>query len=144
MRCTNKNSIGSRCSFWCSEGFFLAGANEIECGLDGHWSAHSPYCVGESHCAFYKKEKNEKRYHNPVIRSSGVRRKFSWGGFIQWHMMVICLWCAVFVKSQFDVIFMFPNQCFGEVCWHNMHIFLHAFPWFYVSLHWILTISARS
>jgi len=26
------------------------------------------------------------------------------------------LWCAVFVTSQFDVIFMFPNQRFGEVC----------------------------
>jgi len=47
---------------------------------------------------------------------SGVRRKFSWGEFIQWHMVVICLWCAFFVTSQFGVIFMFPNQCFGEVC----------------------------
>jgi len=28
---------------------------------------------------------------------SGVRRKFSWGGFIQWHMVVICVWCALFV-----------------------------------------------
>jgi len=37
------------------------------------------------------------------------------GGFIQWHMVVICIWCALFVMSQFDVIFMFPNQRFGEV-----------------------------
>jgi len=37
------------------------------------------------------------------------------GGFIQWNMVVICL-CAVFVTSQFDVIFRFPNQRFGEVC----------------------------
>jgi len=44
--------------------------------------------------------------------ASGVRRKFSWGGFIQWHMVVICIWCALFVTSQFDVIFMF--SC--EVC----------------------------
>jgi len=43
-------------------------------------------------------------------------QKFSWGGFIQWHMVVICFWCAVFVTSQFDVIFMFPNQRFGEIC----------------------------
>jgi len=49
--------------------------------------------------------------------NSGVRRKFSWGDFIQWHMVVICIWCALFVTSQYDVIFMFPNQCFGEVCW---------------------------
>jgi len=30
-------------------------------------------------------------------------------------MVVICVWCALFVTSQFDVIFMFPNQRFGEV-----------------------------
>jgi len=35
------------------------------------------------------------------------------GGFIQWHKVFICLWCAVFVTSQFDVILMFPNQRFG-------------------------------
>ena len=33
------------------------------------------------------------------------------GGVIQWHMMVICIWWALFVTSQFDV-FMFPNQRF--------------------------------
>jgi len=22
------------------------------------------------------------------------------GGFIQWHMVVICIWCALFVTSQ--------------------------------------------
>jgi len=36
--------------------------------------------------------------------------------FIQWHVVVICIWCALFVTSQFDVIFKFPNQRFGEVC----------------------------
>jgi len=25
-------------------------------------------------------------------------------------MVLICVWCSVFVTSQFDVIFMFPNQ----------------------------------
>jgi len=39
-----------------------------------------------------------------------------YGGFIQWHMVVICIWCALFVTSQFDVICTFPNQRFGEVC----------------------------
>ena len=29
---------------------------------------------------------------------------------------------------------MFPNQCFGEVAWDNMHILLHALPLFYVSI----------
>ena len=54
------------------------------------------------------------------------------GDFIQWHMVVICIWCALFVTSQFDVIFMFPNQLFGEVCWLNMRIFLHVLPLFCV------------
>jgi len=43
-------------------------------------------------------------------------QKISMGGFIQRHMVVICIWCALFVTSQFDVIFMFPNQRFVEVC----------------------------
>jgi len=38
------------------------------------------------------------------------------GEFIQWHMVVICIWCALFVTSQFDVKFMFLNQRFCEVC----------------------------
>jgi len=48
--------------------------------------------------------------------TSGVRRKFSWGGFNQWHRVVICIWCALIVTSQSGVIFLFPNQRFGEVC----------------------------
>jgi len=51
-----------------------------------------------------------------TLQTSGARRKCSRGGFIQWHMVVICIWCAVFVTSQVDVIFVFPNQRFSEVC----------------------------
>jgi len=40
---------------------------------------------------------------------SSTRRKFSWGGFIQWHMVVVCIWCALFVTSQFNVMLMFPK-----------------------------------
>jgi len=70
--------------------------------------------------------------------NSDARRKFSWGCFIQRHMVVIiCIWCSLFVTSQFDAIFMFPNQRFGGVCWHNMNILLHALPLIYVSWHWI-------
>jgi len=58
----------------------------------------------------------QESYQNKTFKSSGVRKKFSWGGFIQWHMVVICFWCTVFVTSQFVVIFMFPNQRFGEIC----------------------------
>jgi len=46
---------------------------------------------------------------------------FHVGGFIQWHMVVVCIWRALFVSPQFDVIFMFTS----EVCWHNRHILLH-------------------
>jgi len=34
------------------------------------------------------------------------------GGFIQLHMVVICIWCALFVTSQFDVMFILSS----EVC----------------------------
>jgi len=50
-------------------------------------------------------------------------------------MVVIFVWCALFVTSQFDVILMFPNQHFGEVCLHNRHILLHALSLIGVSLH---------
>ena len=69
-------------------------------------------------------------------------QKIFMGDFNQWHMVGICIWCAMFVTSQFDVIVMFPNQRFGEICWHNMHILPHTLPLIYVSLHWIYTISA--
>jgi len=55
---------------------------------------------------------------------------FHWGGFIQWHMVVICVCCELFVTSQFDVIFMFPNQPFGKVCCHNMLFFYIHSPYF--------------
>jgi len=44
-------------------------------------------------------------------------QKFSWWGFTQWHMVDISIWCALFVTSESDVIFMFPNQHFNEVSW---------------------------
>ena len=59
-------------------------------------------------------EKCENHCHRHT--GSGVHRKFSWGGLVQDHMVVICIWCALFVTSQFDVMSMFPNQRFGEVC----------------------------
>jgi len=49
------------------------------------------------------------------------------GGFIEWHMVVICIWFSLFVTSQFDVIFMFPNQRFGEVCWHILRICIFVY-----------------
>jgi len=40
---------------------------------------------------------------------------FMVGALVQGHMVVICIWCSLFVTSQFDVISMFPNQRLGEV-----------------------------
>jgi len=40
------------------------------------------------------------------------RQKIFMRGVIHWRMVVICAWCALFVTSQFDVIFMFSS----EVC----------------------------
>ena len=50
-----------------------------------------------------------------IFALSGVRRTFSWV-LIQLHMVVICIKCALFVTSQFHVVFMISNQRFGEVC----------------------------
>jgi len=52
---------------------------------------------------------------NKAVAYAKIRRKLM-GCFIQWHMVVICIWCVLFVTSQSDVIFMFPNLNFGEVC----------------------------
>ena len=59
-----------------------------------------------------------------------TQKIFIGGVLVQGHMVVICIWCAIFVTSQFDIISMFLHQHFGEVCWHNMHIFLHPLPYF--------------
>jgi len=44
------------------------------------------------------------------------RRKFSWGGVIQWLVVVICIWYGLFVTSHLGVIFMFPTERFDDVC----------------------------
>ena len=68
----------------------------------------------------------------PLAHAENFRGWFhsvTYGG----HLHLVC----AFVTSQFNVIFMFPNHRFGEVCWSNMHIHLHALPIFYALLHWI-------
>jgi len=55
----------------------------------------------------------------------GVRRKFSWGGFVQWHIVVIFIWCGLFVTSQFDVVFMFPSKVLATFV-DTICIFFHA------------------
>jgi len=60
-----------------------------------------------------------------VLGAVAYAENFHGGGFIQWHRVVICIWCALFVTSQIHVIVLFPNQRFSEVRWHNMHVFLN-------------------
>jgi len=60
-----------------------------------------------------------------IVQNLAVQRG-QWLSFLCWYVVcemekricpvVICIWCALFVTSQFDVISMFPNQRFGEVC----------------------------
>jgi len=45
-----------------------------------------------------------------------TQKIFKGGVLVQSHMVVIFIWCALFATSQFDVISMFPNQRFGDVC----------------------------
>jgi len=85
---------------------------------------------------------NNARFSYKVFESSGVHRKFSWRGLHSVAYGGHLYWCALFVTSQFDVIFMFPNERFREFSWHNIHILLHALTLIYVSLHWIWIISA--
>jgi len=47
-----------------------------------------------------------------------------------WWSFVFCV--RSLLCHKFDVIFMFPNQRFGDVCWHNKLILLHALPLFYI------------
>jgi len=53
---------------------------------------------------------------NPDVDAVAYAETFHGRGFIQWHRVVICIWCALFVTSQNDVIVLFPNKHFGEVC----------------------------
>jgi len=41
-------------------------------------------------------------------------------------LLLLVTRCALFVTSPYGVIFPFPNQRFGDVCWHNMHTIQHA------------------
>jgi len=66
----------------------------------------------ESEVLFYFSSFFRKRLRRTSTKEQWRTQKTFMGGFIQWHMGVICIWCAFFVTSQFDVIFMFSS----EVC----------------------------
>jgi len=64
------------------------------------------------------------RYYTSSKRSAYAKCKQQWrtqkifieGVLVESHVVVICIWCALFVTSLIDVISMFPSQRFGEVC----------------------------
>ena len=62
------------------------------------------------------------RHINLLILSepAAYAENFRGGGFIQRHMVVICIWCALFVTSQFDAIFILAK--FVDI----IRIFFHA------------------
>ena len=62
------------------------------------------------------RERTENQIWGNRNRQQWRTQKIFIGGFILWHMVAICIWCALFVLSQFDVIFTFPYQRLGEVC----------------------------
>jgi len=66
------------------------------------------------------------------VYASGVGRKFSWGFFIQWQMVVICIWCALFVTSYSS----FQTNVLAKFVYITGKIFYTHSPDF-VSLHWI-------
>jgi len=80
-------------------------------------------------------------YRNTTLWVFNRDLKFKWRNFTHWRTQKIfmggvgsgsygghCIWCSLFVTSQFDIISMFPNQRFGEVSWHNNAYFSITTP----------------
>jgi len=51
-----------------------------------------------------------------VQRSGDARAPLPNSSIEQWLIVVIVIAYTLFVTSQYDVIFTFANECFGEVC----------------------------
>jgi len=68
-----------------------------------------------------------------LVKASGAYKKYSWGGFHSVaygrHLYLVCVVCDIIIWHHIHV----SKQHFGEVCWHNMHILLHALFLSYVS-----------
>jgi len=53
-----------------------------------------------------------------LIHEQWHAQKIFMGDFIQWHIVVICIWCALFVTSKFDVIYSSGlRECAGCAKW---------------------------
>jgi len=55
--------------------------------------------------------------------------------------MVIVTGYMLFMTSHYDVLITFAKQCFSEVCWHKMHIILHALSLLVVQYVTVLNIN---
>ena len=97
----------------------------VDCFREVHlivlWTSYSSSLRTSLH---EKRETCERK----VRTSVAYAENFHWAGLVQGHMVVNCVWCSLFVTSQFDVICMFPNQRFGEVSWHNNAYFSTSTP----------------
>ena len=63
-------------------------------------------------------------------RAVACAANFHGVGFIQWRVVVICIWCAMLFGVTIWRHIHVYKQSFGEVCWHNMHIITHTLPYF--------------
>jgi len=62
--------------------------------------------------------------------SLAYAENFHVGGFIQWHMLVICIWCALFLTSQFTSYSCFQSNVLATFI-ETICIFLYTqFPYF--------------
>jgi len=62
---------------------------------------------------------------------------FDGGGYIQWNMVVICIWCTLFVTSRLTSYSCFQTNVFAKLVDTRYMFFYTHFPLIYVSLHWI-------
>jgi len=62
--------------------------------------------------------------------SGGVCWRRGSMAYAEWNMVVICIWCALFVTSQ-----SVSKPTFWRSLLNNMHILMHALPIIYVSLN---------
>jgi len=88
--------------FWIS---LISGTKTVTKKAAVKLSDHTPvtYLLSTS-LAWCNLKNGFRRFLPHIIRSRWRTQKLFIGGFIQWLMVVICIWCAWFVTSQFDVI----------------------------------------
>ena len=78
-----------------------------------HWFLPRCYCVEQCSSTSFVMMHPWRCFHelmHPIYLKGKPKGKVTYlkgKVFIQWHMVVIFIWCVLFVTSQFDVIFLF-------------------------------------